>query len=634
MNVLHRGAQKFRQGLIGYFERSLVRKLILSYILVFAIPSVLFGFYAFDGIRATYEENEIQSSLQSLQREKESILKNMEVCERAAQIFLSKKEFFDFVNNKRDYTAEELIALKNNVLVDILHIQDANPDIFRMRFFCDNPFIDRILNVLYNESLIRGTDWAQKAIEKRGRVYWRLTHPDELHPENMAPTPFVVSLYREVRYPVKAHLGVLEVNMRAEDFFKEMYNSGTDRNDFMFVTKGDGELLYNKNNEFVRSLGLDDGQIREMAAGRVVNEEGTFAARVNNRSIMVAYSHVKPLDAVLYKAYSTENVSRKIDFMRNIIIAGVIVLILVLSLVTFVITSVLLKKMNRIITAVRKVQEGDLAIEIPAMGKDEIGELARHFKKMMSKINDLVFMVASKQAAAKEAEIRALQSQINKHFLYNVLESIKMMAHIKGEHEISSTVTSLGRLMRYSMTWTAQHARLGDEIEQVRNYIHLINVRYDNETRLLIDVPGELMDCEVLKMSLQPVVENSINHGLEPKGHAGTISLSARKEEDRLVVRIEDDGAGMPQQRLEEVRSSIAVDPGRKTEAEGAAALNPRGNGIGLRNVNERIKLFCGKDFGMEIDSGEGLFTRVILTFPCKKEMTGGSKHEKSAAGG
>ena len=207
--------------------------------------------------------------------------------------------------------------------------------------------------------------------------------------------------------------------------------------------------------------------------------------------------------------------------------------------------AILMKKLNNVVISIRKVQTGDLNVVIPIKGRDEIDELARHFNSMLFKIKDLLSQLLRKQLIAKESEIKALQSQINSHFIYNVLESIRMLAEVEQKREIGDAIFSPGMLMRYSMRWKDQYVSLEEELALVRNYILLINIISEFKIELTIKIDKELQTYKIPKMSIQPLVENEVNHGIEPKGNKGTISISATASDHSVVIEIIDDGIGL-----------------------------------------------------------------------------------------
>nr|WP_285291740.1 histidine kinase [Bacillus sp. ISL-35] len=277
--------------------------------------------------------------------------------------------------------------------------------------------------------------------------------------------------------------------------------------------------------------------------------------------------------------------------------------------------------MYKLKNSMERVGHGDFSVDVEVNGQDEISELAFHFKSLLGKMNGLIAEAVNKQAAAKETELKALKTQIDSHFLYNTLENIKMMAEIEGEYAISDAVTSLGEMMRYNLKWKNDFVILEEELNYIKNYVDIMNLRLDGRLTLTIDVPSELRDQEVLKMSLQPIIENAIKHGIIPNHQKdrGILQVSARYSDDYVIIEIQDNGVGMTQEQCEALNRSIQT--GEEHQNHGSKG----GNGIGIHNVNERIQLYYGTEYGVFVTSVKGEFTMVTLKMPCKI-MKGGSQ--------
>jgi two-component system sensor histidine kinase YesM len=216
-----------------------------------------------------------------------------------------------------------------------------------------------------------------------------------------------------------------------------------------------------------------------------------------------------------------------------------------------------------------------------------------------------------RQLLVKNAEIKSLQNQINAHFMYNVLETIKMMAEIKGEFDISDAITSLGQMFRYSMKWTSGMVELKEEIHYIRNYLNLLNLRFDYEIYLSLNIPEEYMSLRIPKMSLQPLVENSVYHGIENVAKDTSIYIKAFEKNGIVNIEVSDAGVGMSKEALNElckrINDSNLTD---ETQEHGRA----------LYNVSERLKMYFGPEYGLQIFSKEGMYTKVLIQIPLDKE--------------
>ena len=279
----------------------------------------------------------------------------------------------------------------------------------------------------------------------------------------------------------------------------------------------------------------------------------SFTLNNNNRHLLVTYKKIENLNCYMLSVYSIEKMLQYTSEIRNIFLLGTIVLITILSIVTYFITGIILKRLYIIIGSMKKIQNGNFNVEIPVRSNDEIGELAHHFRKMLSKINELIAEAVKKRSATKEAELRALQTQIDSHFIYNVLENIKMMAEIEGQLLISDSLASLGSMMRYNMSWNNKYVILNDEINHIENYVALMNIRFDNGICLKQDIEKGLLDHEVLKMVLQPIVENSVKHGLLSvmDKNIGYLYIKAKTEENHIRIEVSDNGVGIPEKVIQ-----------------------------------------------------------------------------------
>ncbi len=280
----------------------------------------------------------------------------------------------------------------------------------------------------------------------------------------------------------------------------------------------------------------------------------------------------------------------------------------------------------------KRVRKGEVTAAIAIRGGGEVGELAHHFNKLIRTINELIAQGVRKQAVTKEAELRTLHSQIDSHFLYNTLENIKMLAEIEGQRTISDALTSLGGMMRYNFKWSGEYVKLRDEIRHIRNYIDVMNIRFDEPIRLELNIPSEFMELEVLKMSLQPIVENAVKHAWpEFPDQEKQIKIDVIAwEEDQITINVTDNGIGIEPYRLGRLGEILRTADDEELPSGDYGRGGVQAGGIGLRNVHQRIRLFYGNEYGIEVKSEEGKFTQVTMTFPKVLLTGGGSGHEKS----
>jgi len=238
---------------------------------------------------------------------------------------------------------------------------------------------------------------------------------------------------------------------------------------------------------------------------------------------------------------------------------------------------------------------------------DEMVLLARIFNGMLDKMNDLLAQVVEETERQKNAEIKALQAQISPHFLYNMFNEIKSLAKLNRVDEISQFVVHLGRLLRRSITYKEGFGTVRDEIEFVKDYLELQQIRYERSFQIQIDIPEEVMACRIPTLILQPIVENSIIHGFTDGKKQHRIQITGWKsEDDKILFEVYDDGAGVDEDYMKYINN-----------VEKSSGLY---GGLGLENVQKRVLLTYGMEYGLKIESVKNQYTLVRITMPYSKE--------------
>ena len=289
-------------------------------------------------------------------------------------------------------------------------------------------------------------------------------------------------------------------------------------------------------------------------------------------------------------------------------IIKLILIYLALLILAFIIASLLSNSITRRISSViehmSSVREGPPApIEEPA-AHDEIGDLINTYNYMTERMNQLLEKQAKDAEDLRIAEFNSLQAQINPHFLYNTLDMINWMAVQGQTGEISSAVQRLSRFYRLTLSRKSTIGTIAEETEHVSIYIDLQNMRYHDSITFILDIPDELSDYPIPRLTLQPVIENAIQHGiLEKESRTGTIVLTGWREKNDIILLVSDDGVGIPEEVL-------------KTILSGTEKQSSQGNNIAVANTHRRLQLLYGKDYGLHYTSNVGAGTEVEIKIP------------------
>ncbi|MNM91017.1 Sensor histidine kinase YehU [compost metagenome] len=234
---------------------------------------------------------------------------------------------------------------------------------------------------------------------------------------------------------------------------------------------------------------------------------------------------------------------------------------------------------------------------------DEVGHLNKRFYIMIDRINNLIRENYDKQLVIKETEYMALQAQINPHFLYNTLSSINWMARVNNQQSISLMVESLSNLLRSSIGNMDTVITIDEEISLLDNYITIQKFRYSEQLQIAIDIDESYKNYQIPKLTLQPIVENAIRHGLENMLGVCSIRITAKQNADFLVLTVADNGPGVEPEILEKLQRN---------------EMESKGSGIGLKNINERLKILFGGSCGLDYESKLGEGMKVHITIPAR----------------
>lgn len=258
---------------------------------------------------------------------------------------------------------------------------------------------------------------------------------------------------------------------------------------------------------------------------------------------------------------------------------------------------------RKLIQQMAVVESGKLNARLPVTSNDEIGRLTHGFNRMVERLRVHIDEAYVAQIKQKQTELNALKSQIRPHYLYNTLEVIRMNAVDKDAEEVADMIHSLSNQLKYVIDYGEDRVSLWREVEHMHDYFYIISIRYENRYILQCDIaPDVQMEWPILKLCLQPIVENAIQHGLRER-KKGTVGVTIEKQEQNLVIVIYDNGIGISEEKLKSIN-------------EGLYAANPHNRSVGLKNVHERIRSMYGEDYGLSVSSQENIGTSVLLSFP------------------
>lgn len=376
----------------------------------------------------------------------------------------------------------------------------------------------------------------------------------------------------------------------------------------------DGTIaMINQNNTVIYSSNAAKGISSQNMFSKEINfnQKSPFLVDIKGTKYMVDYVMINELDSKLVSMIPVKEIMKEITALNNqIVIIDIIVLFVFMTLCLFIILH-MTNPLKKLILNLKKSKIGRYSVDTGLKSNiDDVSGIVSSFEYLFHRTEELVKVVFDEQEKKHELEYEALRAQINPHFLFNTLNSIKWTATMSGTPNVAKMIASLGSLLEVSMSKGEEEIPLKDEIELTRSYIYIQNVRNCDKFVLETCIVPEIYTARIPRLILQPIVENSIIHGFAQYSGPAKISITARKENTSLIIYVDDNGSGIDQQQIQSLVSAVPLKEKGKF------------SGIGLRNVNERIKLKYGKEYGLSIMPGSECGTRVIIKLPYLEEGT------------
>lgn len=448
-------------------------------------------------------------------------------------------------------------------------------------------------------------------------THW--SHTYNIFPFNPLPTAFVFTFHRSISNSLTMEdLGTLSVDINVE-FINSICRQLLSEGEELFVLDNGGNVVYGSNPEFQGNK-LDEPWVRDLLARP--EERGSLEWNGGGFSGIQIYERIKEpyADWTIVKRIPNELLY---EHAKRLTFANTLILLAFMSVViigTVIVSIRFTAPIRKLLGYIGKIQTGNMQVDIHIKGNDEFSILAHRFSIMMQTINQLITKEYKLEIANKTNQLKALQAQINPHFLYNALQSIGTLALQHEAPKIYSLLSSLAKIMRYSMNTSEPLVPFKREVDHVRSYLTLQLHRFENELSVAYDVTDEAADIPVPKMILQPIVENYFKHGFDPRSQIGRLEISGRiREAKRLEITVADNGKGMDETSLEKLRSKLRLPMDAIGEEEG----------IGLMNVLARLKLYFDDEASMTVEPHQPGGLKITLSIPIqRKEVVENDRHD------
>ncbi len=519
------------------------------------------------------------------------------------QIILNFDNYIESVINTANYiqqkTLEHGLEDDNEALADIYSQASAVQTDIESIVLIDitGSFI---VSSTYKDSStddITKKDWYLDAISDDSIYHFSSPHLQDIFDSSSAE---VITVTKMTEYYVNGieYRGILVVDINFSNIITLAGTTNLGSGGHLIILDDDGSLIYSDNLECINDECITLNIAKDIIfGGKSIEVDGVSM-----------YANVNMLTDTRWRMATFINVDI-IDQTRN---NNFLILVIIMSSIlglTIIASSYISRRIsmpiNKLKDHMQLIEKGDYYQKIEMSGQKEVIVLAHSFNSMIEEIKSLMNTLIVEQREKRKTEFRALQNQINPHFLYNTLDSIVYLSENKMNEKVVKMVVALSKFFRISISRGKNIILLKEELEHARNYLLIQQIRYDDKFEFEFIIDDDVLSYKLVKLSLQPIIENAIYHGISTEGESGKIVIRAFKESNKLILEVEDDGYGIPDDKIEEMYQSIKFESDNKS--------------VGLRNVYQRLKIYYGDEVEFIIDSELDEKTIIRLKIPLKR---------------
>ncbi|TDL34255.1 sensor histidine kinase [Jeotgalibacillus sp. S-D1] len=566
-----------------FYSNFKIKNKIFSISLLLLLIFCLIGIVSYQFYTSMYEERIAEQSVATLQ------LSSTVIDEE-----LNSLEVMSFQISTDEFIQRDLRTITNSQ-IDFEIFQARMRLIERLLMFANSEHYISSIQVrdVYGERYISGSntrinsnaaeELMSAAFDAGGANVWsRIDEPNYISASRLIRRKDNLNLNK---------LGYLVITIDMNRLVQETLNFSPNKN---FIITMNEEIYYQS----------EEGELGTVTLPIESFDNGYKTNVVNGNDYLTTYKHSRFSDLTYYHFLPFGEITRQTEAIKRIMVLLFLFMLILTVLLSRRAARNISKPLEKLSERMKQVQQGNFGLSFEDSNKyynDEVGLLHVNFKLMIDKINELIRENYTKQLMIKETEYKALQAQINPHFLYNTLDSINWLAKMNQQEKISVMVEALGNMMRNIISKKEAMITIREEMEIVNNYITIQKHRYDKRLHFSFNSLLEHDYIKIPKLTIQPIVENAIQHGLEEMLTECHISINIWPLGEEIEIVVEDNGPGIEERKMEGIYKG---------------EIRSKSSGIGLKNINERIKLMFGEQYGITIESEVGKGTKVKILLP------------------
>lgn len=497
------------------------------------------------------------------------------------------------------------------LLNDNLKVEEYMSNLYTFKYYINGMIISDIYGREFKNDPVLGFNdiktktWYKDILDSKGKQifipphYYNKTVEKEVNDNNIANGNIYNNQVLSIARPIFLEnrvIGFVMVDIKGR-ILRDIYSMKLKRDAIVL-------LIDNKNHSVIFNSGLEELSIPSSdpafndISKKILSKTGSFYEKINGSSYLVIYYHSDYTNWTSVGLIPRDNLLMGFNKMRKTILIISITFCLMGIIISYFISHLLTKRIYKLNIAMNNLDDVNFKTLSGVKSNDEIGMLYRQFNSMVLRIDNLVQDIRINEREKRRAEVKILQAQINPHFLYNTLNTIKFLAimqHVDNIRDVSEALTVLLHVNMDKRVFIS----IREEVEYIKCYFNIQEYKYSNKFKYELHIEEDVYQLNVLKLILQPIVENSLKHGIQPSSRQGVIVIKIYKEVDFLKMKVQDNGVGMDEKLISNILDN-------KVQSES----------IGITNVISRIKLNFGDNYGMQIYSQKHLFTTVEITLP------------------
>lgn len=581
---------------ITFFKNlNLIQKFLLTYCILILVPlTTLFG-YTYTKMSQIIESNILNSTQQAFNQSIDFLTyKFYRIFDISNNLAIDENIVNILRNDSNNYPLSDQIGHLSYLRLFLSAYEDDS-DVSNLSLYVNDDFIysNDNKNIFSMSSL--NDSKAMKIINTtNSRFVWGPS-------SYFNNTSDYLSLFKTIKSPdnFAEDIGYLKLNFK-KSLIEDIINKiNSVPNSISYIINSDGIIICSSNNSTSAKYIKNLDEIQNYS----INTDNFTSTSYNSEKIYIKSSLIDKTDWYLVTILPESSIIAEINTQRFYLFLIVIIFGGTSIILAFYFVNSINKRLSKVIKGMRRMQSGDLNYYIENDINDELGELIDSYNYMIGKMSILIEDQYKLGKDVKNAELKALQSQINPHFLYNTLDMINWMSYKKMNKEISLAVKNLAKFYKLSLNKGKDLVSIKDEMQHASLYVNIQNMRYNNRISLKINIDEVINDYLIPKITLQPILENSINHGILGKGEGeGLISILGYSMNSDIILTIADNGVGIKEETLNLLLSNKLT--------------SSKGSGYGLKNIDKRIKLLYGENYGLSFKSIYGRGTTVIIRIP------------------